>query len=149
MTKAPKQTMPREIWVGYYPDDGYTGESFDADTFDDGHNRTKYHNTDQLIERLRAERVIEMHSHHNTDVLQTIDDFISMLEEGVKSPFDIVAGLEGPRDSVEHKSERYTAGMIIAPASDTDYVILEDAGVYTFGGHERRYFAGAYKVNEL
>ena len=34
--------MPDEIWVGYYPDDGYTGESFDADIFDDGHNRTRY-----------------------------------------------------------------------------------------------------------
>lgn len=66
--------MPEVVWVGYYPDDGYTGESFDADTFDDGHNRTHYTRTDTIDHYKQAVR----------DMVKVIDEMRYTIGREVK-----------------------------------------------------------------
>jgi len=48
------EEMPEKVWVGYFPDDGYTGECFDADIFDDGYDRTSYTRTDIAEANLKS-----------------------------------------------------------------------------------------------
>lgn len=63
-------TMPETIWAGHYPDDGYTGESFDADTFDDGHNRTEY-----ILKSTSDKRIAEL-ERQNTDLQKSNTDLV-------------------------------------------------------------------------
>ena len=83
------EKLPFKVWVGHYPDDGYTGESFDADIFDDGNNRESYTNTAELIEKLEAMRKYkDMHDYENHARLAkkrgfnaSIDAVIKILED--------------------------------------------------------------------